>query len=320
MEIVFWSLIFVVSLVALVKGAGWLIVGAEKVGLSFGLSPFVIGVTIVTLGTSLPELVSSLSAVLKGVPEFVSSTAIGSNIANILLVVGFAAIVGKKMAVEKDLIDIDLPLAAMVTVLFLGVAWDGGVNLVEALILLGGYVLYIFYTLFHKDEKRLGRRAEILADGEVTTRPKISYLDFVAIGGGALVLVLGANYLVDSVNVFTTLLGVAPGVLAISVVAVGTSLPELVVVSRATIAGKSEVALGNIFGANIFNLLVVVGLPALVTFIPLGPQTLAVGLPMLVAAVFLFVIVGISRQIHLWEGSFLLFIYVVFIAKLYGLF
>ncbi len=319
-EIIFWVLVFTVSLFSLVKGAGWLIAGAEKMGLSFGLSPFVIGVTIITLGTSLPELVSSLSAVFKGLPEYVSSTAIGSNISNILLVVGFAAVFGKKIAVEKDLIDIDLPLAVMVTVLFIGVAWDGGVNLIEAIILLSGYVLYIFYVLFHKDEKRIGRRVKILVEGDIPTRPKISYWDFVSIIGGAVALIFGANYLIDSVGVFATILGIPPGVIAISVVAIGTSLPELVVASRATIAGKGDIALGNIFGANIFNLLVVVGLPALVSFIPLGPQTFSIGLPMLAVAVFLFVIVGISKQIHLWEGSFFLFIYVVFIAKLFGLF
>ena len=208
----------------------------------------------------------------------------------------------------------------MVTVLFLGVAFDGDINLIEAIILVAGYLLYVVYVLFHKDEKQLARRAEMMAEGEVEKRPRLSILDFVVLLGGACVLIVGANYLVDSIVELSLLFGITTGAITITAVALGTSLPELFVSARATMNGKSEVALGNIFGSNIFNLLVVVGLPGLVTVIPLGPQTLAIGLPALAAATFLFVVSGISRQIHLWEGSFFLFVYVVFIAKLFGLF
>lgn len=118
--LVFWIVIFLASLVALVKGADWLLESSEKIGLSLGLSPFIIGVTIVGLGTSFPELISSLFAVFQGITEFVPANAIGSNIANILLVVGVSAVIGGRLVVTKSLIDLDLPLLAISTILFFG--------------------------------------------------------------------------------------------------------------------------------------------------------------------------------------------------------
>jgi cation:H+ antiporter len=116
--LVFWIAVFIVSLVALVKSADWLLASSEKIGLSIGLSPFIVGVTIVAFGTSFPELVSSFVAVFQGVSEIVAANAIGSNIANILLVAGIAAIVAKRLSVTKDLIDLDLPLIAISTAIF----------------------------------------------------------------------------------------------------------------------------------------------------------------------------------------------------------
>ncbi|MDQ5919771.1 MAG: cation:H+ antiporter, partial [Patescibacteria group bacterium] len=145
-----WILVFCVSLAVLVKGADWLIASAERIGLALGLSPFIIGITIVGVGTSFPELVSSLAAVWQGVPEVVAANAIGSNIANILLIVGISALVGKRLVVTKDLIDLDLPLLAISMVLVLGSVWDGVVTLGESLLLLLAYSIYLVYTVVHK--------------------------------------------------------------------------------------------------------------------------------------------------------------------------
>lgn len=118
----FWIFIFLVSLVVLVKGADLLLKSAEKMGVALGLSPFIVGVVIVGLGTSFPELVSSFVAMFRGIPEFVVANAVGSNITNILLIVGVSAIIAKRLSVTKNLIDVELPLLAIGTVLFLGVA------------------------------------------------------------------------------------------------------------------------------------------------------------------------------------------------------
>lgn len=319
MEIVLWVVIFIVALAVLVKGADLLIGGAENIGVAVGLSPFIVGVTIIALGTSLPELVAGLGAVWKGAPEIVSANAIGSNIANILLIVGVSAIVGKKMVVDKDLIDLDLPLLASTTMLFFLLAYDGDINFVESLILITSYGFYLAYVLIHKDEKELMKRAELKVK-EIAKRTKMRVRDFTAVGAGVIALALGAHYLIESVLTMSELFGFTAGVLTLTAVALGTSLPELFVSVKATLAGKSDTALGNIFGSNIFNLLVVVGVPGLFATIPLGPSVVAIGLPVLIISTGLFVISGISQQVHVWEGMFYVAIYGVFIAKLFELF
>jgi len=150
-----WIGVFLVSLAVMIKGADWFLDAAEKIGLAIGLSPFVVGVVIVGLGTSFPELISSLVAVFQNVTEIVPANAIGSNIANILLVVGLSAIVGRRLTVSKSLIDLDIPLLAVTTVLFLGVIWDGEIVLAEAIILIVAYGIYIAYSMIHKDDTEL---------------------------------------------------------------------------------------------------------------------------------------------------------------------
>ncbi|MCR4322580.1 MAG: calcium/sodium antiporter [Candidatus Azambacteria bacterium] len=330
--LIFWIIVFIVSLVALVKGSDWLIAGAEKIGLSFGLSPFIVGVTIIGFGTSFPELISSLVAVFKGATEVVAANAIGSNIANILLIVGLSAIISRRIVVTKSLIDIDLPLLATSTVLFLGVVWDKQITFGESLLMLIAYAVYLLYTVLHKDTGDMKYVSELLllrqeGVGHIAThkdeefvRPKITAKDFIFVIIGIISLIIGAKYLVDALLNLSALLHIATGVIAITAVAIGTSLPELLVSVKAALLKKSEIALGNIFGSNVFNLLVVVGLPGLFSTLTVDSQTFTIGVPTLALATFLFIISGISRRIHVWEGTFFIAIYVLFIAKLFNWF
>ncbi|HBR80144.1 MAG: Na+/Ca+ antiporter, CaCA family [Candidatus Uhrbacteria bacterium GW2011_GWF2_44_350] len=315
--IFFWLIVFVVSLAALVKGADWFLSSAEKVGLAVGLSPFIVGVTIVGAGTSLPELFSSLAAVLSGASEIVAANAIGSNIANILLIVGISALVGRRLMVSKDLIDLDLPLLAISTVLLLGVVWDKQVTWPEAVLLLITYGIYLLYTILHKEDAEEGKKTK---KEKILVRPKFFAKDFVLLSVGILGLVFGAKYLIDSVIGLSEIFSIGTGVIAITAVAVGTSLPELLVSVKAVRKGKSEIALGNIFGSNIFNGLVVVGIPGLFKTLVLDEPTFMIGVPALALTTLLFVISGISRRIHIWEGAFFLMVYVLFLAKLFSLF
>jgi cation:H+ antiporter len=329
MLIVFWIIVFLLSLVALVKGSDWLIDSAEKIGLSFGISPFIIGVTIISVGTSFPELVSSLAAVYKGVTDVVAANAIGSNIANILLVVGVSAFVGKKLCVSKNLIDLDLPLLAASTVIFLFVAWDGKITLGESILMLAVYGIYVGYTVFYK-EKDLdnSKDNDLIGDSEVhlntsnnsppIVKPIIK--DVIVLVAGILGLVFGAKYLIDSLIFLSKTFDIATGIIAITAVAIGTSLPELLVSVKAAIKNKPEVALGNIFGSNVFNILVVTGAPGLFGVLEVSGKIFSIGLPMLAFATFLFIISGISRRIHMWEGAFYLSLYFLFIAKLFDWF
>jgi cation:H+ antiporter len=322
-----WIIVFIVSLAVLLKGADWFLHSAEKIGATVGLSPFIIGVTIVAFGTSFPELFASFAAIFAGKTEIVVANAVGSNIANILLIVGISAIVAKKLVVTKDLIDIDLPLLALaMAVGFLAVA-DKVVTMPEAVLLLASYIVYVLYTIFHKDDKDVKSKAEKLLShkSHFGHSPRISaknrltvkdgFLLFIGIGG----LILGSQYLIKSVVAISDLLSIGAGVVAITAVALGTSLPELIVSIKAAFRGKSEIALGNIFGSNIFNMLVVVGVPGLFARLTLDEETFAIGLPFMMIATILFVLSGISKRIHIWEGALYLVIYIFFIGKLFTL-
>ncbi len=329
--IIFWIILFIISLVALVKGSDWLIACAEKIGLAIGLSPFIVGVTIVGIGTSFPELISSLVATLKNLTDVAAANAIGSNIFNILGIVGFSAVIGKRLVVTKSLIDLDLPLLAIATVLLLGVVWDKEINFGESLLMVITYSIYLLYTASHKETEdseeisealpsRQERRKTINIEEREFVRPKLTIKDFVLLIFSIFVLFLGAKYLINALVNLSRILNVATGVIAVTAISVGTSLPELMVSIKAALRKKSEIAIGNIFGSNVFNALVVIGFPGLFKTLTIDIQTFTIGVPAMAFATFLFVISGISRRIHIWEGAFYLSLYVLFIAKIFNLF
>ncbi len=333
MELIFWIIIFLVSLVAMVKGADWMLAAAEKIGLALGLSSFIVGVVIVGLGTSFPEVISSFAAILQGAPEIVPANVIGSNIANILLVVGLSAVVGGRLAVTKNLIDLDLPLLAIASALFLQIIWDKQIVFTEAILLLIMFVIYLAYTIIHRETvgeevngnneeptEHTPTRAERRHLGETIERPKIGAKDIGVLLVGLAGLVIGANYLIESVITLSEILNIAPGAISLAAVALGTSLPELLVSVRAAWQKKPEVALGNIFGSNVFNILLVAGLPGLFATLPVDEQTFTLGMPIMLIATVLFIISGISRRIHVYEGAMYVVIYVFFVGRLFGLF
>lgn len=315
MTLALWTGIFLVSLAVMMKGSGWFLDAAEKIGLRLGLSSFVVGVLIVGFGTSLPELISSFAAVVGGVPEVVVANVVGSNIANILFIVGASTLLVKKLSVSKNLIDSELPMLAVSTVIFLVTVYDGSVSFGESIFLVIAYIIYLFYTIYsgEGDESK-----HWLSFG----RPdKVFVLDMLKLTVGAAGLIFGAKYLIEAVIKISEMTAIAPGIISITAVAFGTSLPEVIVSTRAALAGKNEVALGNIFGSNAFNALMVVGIPGLATFmapLPIDEKTYTYGIPAMALATFIFIISGISKTIYRWEGMMFLLFYVLFTLELFS--
>lgn len=306
--VIVYILIFIASLFVLVKGADLFLNSSEKVGLAVGLSPFVVGVAIVGVGTSFPELISSLVAVIEGVPEIVPANAVGSNIANILVIIGISAIVARKIKSKTNLTDLEIPMMAIITLIFLALAYDGNISKFDSITLIVSFLLYLAYSLFNKPDEK----------SEKTERPKISTKDFVILVLGLIGLVFGSKYLIDSVVSLSEILNIAPGVISVVAVAFGTSLPELLVSVKAAIKGNPEVAIGNVFGSNAFNLMMVVGIPGLFKTLPLDPVTLGLALPALLIVTFVFIISCLSNIIHKWEGFMYLILYIIFIGKVFG--
>lgn len=332
---VIWIIVFFVSLALLIKGADYMLEAAERIGLALGLTPFVVGIVIIGLGTSFPELISSIFAVIQDQTEIVAANAIGSNIANILLVIGISAVLAKRLKISKDLIDIDLPLMSISTFIFFAAAYDGLITQLESLLLVVTFLIYFMYTISHQNAKMTsvtdvdlipdpGRDPiDLDGDGDLSKAEvaanKITRRDILLLIVGVILLVVGAKFLIDAVVGISTMFNLATGAIALVAVAIGTSLPELLVSIKAASRGQSDVALGNIFGSNAFNLLIVVGLPGLFSNLRLDTPTLTIGLPALIIATILFVISGISRKVHQWEGYMLVLLYVFFIGKLFML-
>lgn len=321
MEILFWAAVFVGSLFVLTKGADVFIANAEKIGVWIGLPSFVIGVLIVGIGTSLPELASAIAAVLQNTTEIVTANAIGSNITNILLVIGILATVGGKLATTKDLINIEIPLFAIATTLFIGVAFDGSVTVIESLLLFVSFIIYLVYLLKHDAHER---KSKLVSEKEAEVREKTARFTPQRIRTLALLIVglagllVGAHFLIRSVIEVAGLIGIAVGVITLTAIALGTSLPELFVSLQALRNKKIDLAIGNIFGSNAFNILMAVGLPGLLGTLVLDKTTLTVGLPVLAAASFMFLVTSTSRTVYRWEGMMFLVFYAFFILKLFG--
>ncbi len=344
LESLIWIFIFLISLIVLTKGADWFVENSEKIALAMKIPPFIIGVSLVAIGTSLPELASSLAAVIKKTPPeapgldpttIVPANAIGSNLANILLIVGLSALVTRKfLAVRRSLIDIDLPLLASTTVLFGFIIWDKKIFWQEGILLLAAFLIYLLYLIYQRGFETEKPIFEEMPTGEIVevlpsrierrrTKEKVAKINLKTISFlilGLLFLILGANYLVEATLKIAQIFNINIALISILAIAVGTSLPELAVSVRAAWQKKYEIALGNIFGSNVFNVLVVVGLPAVFKILTVDATTFTLGFPFMAIATSLLIISGITRRISVWEGAFYLLIYILFLVKLFSWF
>lgn len=315
-------LIFVVGLATLVKASDFFTDAAERLGLAVGLPPFIVGVTIVSMGTSLPELLSSLFGIFQGAAEVVVSNVIGSNIANICLVVGTAAILSTKiLRVMYNLISVDLPLFVGSAFLFALMALsDQQFTRGESLILLIGYIVYLFYILKSSDEAESSSAEETDIESlPQTLNAAQAIRESLVLLLSGIFIFLGAHYTIDSLIQISERLNIGRDVIAISAVALGTSLPELMVTINAALKGKAELAVGNVIGSNIFNIFVVIGIPGMIQPLPVSDDILTYSVPTLLAASLLMFFIVQDNKITIWEGWLFIMLYVWFMATTFQL-
>ncbi len=312
-----WSIIFIISLTFLIKASDYFTIAAEKIGIVLGIPPFVVGVTIVSIGTSLPELISSLFAVSQNSSEVVAGNVIGSNITNIFLVLGVTAIVGKKIRISFELINVDLPLFIGTAFLLGLIIWDGTVTIPEALLLLIMLVIYFLYTI---KQEEAHDETDVIKDLEkdLKTNQKLELKNILMLIGSSVVIYFSAEWTIKAIIELSELLNVGKEIIAITVMALGTSLPELVVSMQAARKGKSEIAVGNVLGSNIFNSCAVMGVPALIGPLIISSSILTFGLPTMIIATVLYLFITQDKQITQWEGWLLVILYVFFVGKVVG--
>jgi cation:H+ antiporter len=327
-SLIFWTLVFLISLFLLVKGSDWLVENAEEIGLALKISPFIVGVTIVSIGTSFPELFSSIAAVLKNATEIVGANIIGSNIFNILVIIGLSSVVARRLSTTRNLIDLDAPLLALSTVVLLFVCLDKKINFGEGIILLLAYLIYFLYTIYQRKgkEEEIPEIVEVLPsrvtrrEKEAVEKIRLEVKTFVLLFLGITFVLFGADWTINSIIKLSELLKISPALISIIALAAGTSLPELAVSTVAATKKKYEISIGNILGSNVFNGSFIVGICALIKPLVIDDLTFSVGLPFLIVSTLLFVISVISRRIDIWEGLMYLLIYLLFLAKLFNLF
>jgi len=305
-----WIVYLAVALFALVRGADIFVTGAKQVGAALGMSQFVIGVLIVGFGTSLPEFASSVAAALEGSTEIVVANAVGSNITNILLIVGMLAVVSGGVIITRDLLKTELPVFAISTMLFIAVVFDGSVDRIEAVLLLGTFAAYAWYLFVESGSD------DSAASTRKNSRPDIEIKSIALIVGGVAAVLVGAHYTVEMVVNIATALSVPLGLVSIAAIALGTSLPELFVSLRSIRDGETEMAIGNIFGSNAFNMLIVVSIPALITPLTADEVVMELGLKILAVASVIFFITGLARHVMRWEGMMMLLFFLFFAVKL----
>lgn len=316
-SLILWIGVFVLSLAVLIKASDYFTDSAELIGKYFKLPSFIIGVTIVAIGTSLPELISSLFAVFNGVSEIVVGNVIGSNITNIFLILGITAILSKKINILHELVRVDLPLLVGSAFLFAFTIWDGVFTIFEAILLIAGLIFYLIYTISTQDKTEdVFAEKKIKKDLEKT---KLSSKTWFVFAISSFFIFLGAKYTIDSVIQLSGILNIGTEIIAISAVALGTSLPELMVSINASRKGKAEIAVGNILGSNIFNTFAVMGIPALFGVLIIPQSIISFGLPLMLAATLLYFFITQDNEITKWEGWMLIMFYAFFILKLFNL-
>lgn len=309
MDLLLWSGVFIVSLAFLVKASDWFVNGAETIGIALGIPSFIVGVTIVAVGTSLPELASSISAVFAGSTDIVAGNAIGSNITNIVLVMGLVAMLSKeKIEIKRDIMDVDIPmLVASALILWFLIA-DLNFTMLDAAVLIAGMFIFLAYTFTKSGDD----------DDEKIVRQKVGWKTIALVVGSGALIYFSANYTVTSIQKISNLLGIGTGVIALSLVALGTSLPEVLVSVTAARKGNTEIAFGNVMGSNIFNTFAVMGIPRFLGPIEIPATIVEFSLPMMVGITILFAVICLSRKISRFEGMFLLLFYLVFMIGLFS--
>ncbi|GAB4464194.1 MAG: calcium/sodium antiporter [Armatimonadaceae bacterium] len=314
--------LFFLGLVLLVLGSEWLVRGASRLATAVGISPLVVGLTIVALGTTSPELAISVQSAYAGQSELAVGNAVGSSILNVLLILGMSALI-LPLSVPQKIIRIDVPLLILASFLLWFFASDGILARSEGIILAMCLACYIVWCIVQSRKENVTIQREYAEeyDGNVPDRPGAVFVLrqflFVAVGLG--LLIVGSGWIVDGAVKFAKLLGISELVIGLTVIAIGTSLPEIATTMMATLKGERDIAVGNVIGANLCNILVVLGVTAVVA--PNGvvapPQTTSFDIPVMVAvSVACLPVFFNGGQITRWEGAVFLFYYIAYTVYL----
>ena len=317
-------LMFLAGLVALVAGADLLVRGASRLALSFGISPLVVGLTIVAFGTSAPEMAVSAGAVLNGQTGLAMGNVVGSNIFNVLFILGLSALI-IPLVVHVQLIRQEVPIMIGASLLVLVLALDGTLGLFDGALLFGLLLAYTGFLVVQS--RRASREAQAEFDAEIQPASPDAWdarlpVQLALIAAGLALLVLGSDWLVSAAVFFAQSLGVSDLVIGLTIVAAGTSMPEVATSIMAALKGERDIAVGNVVGSSTFNLLGCLGLSGVLAGLLPGSPGLTVAPSLLALDIWVMLAVALAclpiflsgREIARWEGAVFLGYYVAYMA------
>ena len=340
--------LLVLGVIIVLKGADWLTDGAVNIATRFGVSQMVIGLTIVAMGTSMPEFCVSMVSALKGTPDLAVGNVVGSNTLNTLLIVGCSALVAPIM-VKRSSVKRDIPFAVVASLLMLIFCLDGAIGRVDAAVLFAGFCLFMFVTL--KYAKTTEEHAAAVATNGAATATAISEASssqtsaheasssqasdheassseasqasgtsmlkaVVMLVVGLLCLIAGSNMFVDNASFVASSLGVSDAVIGLTIVAGGTSLPELATSMVSAKKGNSDIAIGNVIGSNVFNILMIIGITGLVKPMHIAGITTLDLLMMLASMLLMWFFCRTTYKVKRWEGAVLTIVYLAYLTWL----
>ena len=309
--------LFFIGFVVLIKGADFLVEGASSIAKRFNISNLVIGLTIVAFGTSTPELVVNIIAALEGKTELAFGNILGSNIANILLILGISATICV-LTVKRNTVWIEIPLCLLAVLVVAAMANDALIDCVnqsiisrsEGLVLIGFFFVFLYYTI-NIARSNEGETVEAV-DQYSTTR------SIIMIVLGLIGLILGGNWIVEGAVKFALALGLSESFIGLTIVSVGTSLPELATSAMAAYRKESDIAIGNVVGSNIFNIFWILAISSIIQPISLQPANNFDISALIFANLMLFtcLFIGKRHKLDRWQGIMFLLAYVIYIAYL----
>ena len=344
--------LLVLGVIIVLKGADWLTDGAVNIATRFGVSQMVIGLTIVAMGTSMPEFCVSMVSALKGTPDLAVGNVVGSNTLNTLLIVGCSALVAPIM-VKRSSVKRDIPFAVVASLLMLLFCLDGAIGRVDAAVLFAGFCLFMFVTLKYAktteehaaavatsgaattgiSEASTSQASSSEASSSETSAPEASSSEtsaseasqasgtsmlkaVVMLVVGLLCLIAGSNMFVDNASFVASSLGVSDAVIGLTIVAGGTSMPELATSMVSAKKGNSDIAIGNVIGSNVFNILMIIGITGLVKPMHIAGITTLDLIMMLASMLLMWFFCRTTYKVKRWEGAVLTIIYLAYLTWL----
>ncbi|PPE66783.1 calcium/sodium antiporter [Caldimonas caldifontis] len=310
--------LFIAGLIALVAGAEGLVRGASRLSLSWGISPLVVGLTIVAFGTSAPEMAVSVGAAASGTTDLAVGNVVGSNIFNVLFILGLAALIAP-LAVHVQVIRQEVPIMLAAGLVLVVMALDSRISVAEAALLLALMVGYTVFLIVQARRAPPQEQSDFAPDVPTSRWDRHWSVQLLLVLAGLALLVLGSRWLVEAATAFATALGVSELIIGLTIVAAGTSLPEVAASVTASLRGQRDIAVGNVVGSNLFNILGCLGLAGVVApgGLPIAESVLNFDLWVMMATLLACLPIFMTgREIARWEGGVLLAYYIAYVTYL----